>query len=276
MWSKIANYLLIILLLSAHLIKAQDSTQTNINYKVKVDKSYIKSYFTDVPKIIISPVKWNKKEWIAAGTVFTTAGIFYAKDKEVMKWVQDNLPNNFETMNTYFFDPYGKGYFTIPLMAGTYLLGTYSKDNKLKAVSMDFFKATAISGLLITGIKHLAHRNRPFQTDPLNPYIWDGPNGNLSHTSFPSGHTIMAFTFASVISEHYKDKVWIPITVYTLAGLEAYARLGAKKHWASDVIIGEAMGYAIGTWVVNHSNYKFMVNPWVNKQSVGVNAVLPI
>lgn len=266
---------ILILIISIKVSVSQNTDTADVKISA-FEKSYLKSYYQDVPKIILSPVHWSKSEYIGASAVALSAAICYAYDKPIMQFIQDNKPKNFETANTYFFDPFGKGYYTIPLMAGVYVYGAFANKDKPKAIAMDFAKATVYSGVFITVIKHLAHRQRPFQTDPLDPYNWDGPAGNINHTSFPSGHTIMAFTFASVISEHYKNKIWVPITMYSLATLEGLARMEDKKHWASDVIIGGALGYAIGSWVVNNSKYKFQINPWSSSQASGLFIRIPL
>lgn len=275
MVQKICLFLGFLLLLSPQIGFSQNADTTQVKISA-FEKSYLKSYYQDIPKIITSPAKWSKAEYIGASTVALGATISYAFDKQIMDFVQKNKPKNFEAANTYFFDPFGKGYYTIPLMAGVYIYGAFTNKSKPKAIAMDFAKATVYSGVFITLIKHIAHRQRPFQTDPLDPYNWDGPAGNINHTSFPSGHTIMAFTFASVISEHYKNKIWVPITMYSLATLEGIARMEDKKHWASDVIVGGALGYAIGTWVVNNSKYKFQINPWSSAQATGLSIRIPL
>lgn len=221
-----------------------------------LNREYIKSYFYDAKNLVISPSKWTKKEWITAGSIIATTAVVYAFDDDIADFSQKYRSKSLDNINEYFFDPYGKMYYTVPVMGAFYLYGLVGKKTKPKVVALDFVKASAYSGIIITGIKHLAHRQRPYQTIPHNQFLWDGPiTSDWNHTSFPSGHTIMAWTFASVLATHYQDHLWIPITVYSLATLEGMARIYADKHWTSDVIIGAALGYAIGKWVVNNNKY---------------------
>jgi len=236
----------------------------------KINKNYIKSYWTDFKGIVASPAHWSNGEYIAAGGVALSAGILYSQDKQIAEFFQTHRTENLDKANEYFFDPFGKMYYTVPLMGAFYVYGALAHKNKPKSVAMDFVKASLYSGIIVTGIKHLGHRHRPFQTDPLNPYLWDGPlTDNWGHTSFPSGHTIMAWTFASVVATHYKDHLWVPITVYSLATLEGVARMYANKHWSSDVLIGAALGYAIGAYVVNHNNNNWQISPVVGMNYTG-------
>lgn len=237
----------------------------------KVDKEYIKSYWTDFKGVVASPIHWSKGEYFAAGGVLATAGILYTQDKKIAEFFRAHQNDNLDKANDYFFEPFGKMYYTLPLMGAFYLYGALSQKSKPKAVAMDFVKASLYSGIIVSGIKHLAHRHRPFQTNPINPYLWDGPLTNdWNHTSFPSGHTIMTWTFASVVALHYKDKLWVPITVYTLATMEGIARMYADKHWSSDVLMGAALGYAIGAYVVNHSSCKWQISPVVGMNYSGL------
>ena len=251
-------------------LKAQETVEPDSI--CRVNKTYIKSYWTDFKGLAASPAKWSKGEALAAGSIVATGALLYWQDKNITEFFKDNQSDFFDDANKYFFDPFGKMYYTIPLMAGFYIYGSAAKKNKPKAVAMDFVKASLYSGVIVTALKHLTHRHRPYQTDPLNPYLWDGPlTDDMNYTSFPSGHTIMAWTFASVLATHYRDKLWVPITVYSLATMEGLARIYAQKHWSTDVLVGAALGYAIGTYVVKHSNCNFILTPVVSSNYSGLS-----
>ncbi len=254
------------LLLSFQTIWAQDSLNC------KVNKAYIYSLGKDVKPLIISPTKWGKGEWIAAGTVIGAGAILYSQDKQIAEFWQSNQSDALDKADEYFFDPFGKMYYTIPLMGAFYIYGATTQNNKPKRVAMDFVQASLYSGVIVTVMKNLAHRARPYQTAPLNPYIWDGPfTKNSGYTSFPSGHTIMAFTFAAVVGTHYKKTVWVPILVYSLATLEGVSRMYSNNHWSTDVLIGGTMGYAIGTFVVNRNHCRLTTLPIISSNYTGLS-----
>jgi undecaprenyl-diphosphatase len=62
-------------------------------------------------------------------------------------------------------------------------------------------------------------------------------------SSFPSGHATSAFVAAVLLSED--DGLWI--VYYPLAAVVAASRVYVKIHHASDVLVGAAMGVAMGT-----------------------------
>ena len=68
------------------------------------------------------------------------------------------------------------------------------------------------------------HPGRPAQ---LVHYL--GPGG------FPSGHTIAAFSIATVFAERYHRHRWVPWTAYGLAGLIGFSRVTLQAHFPSDV-----------------------------------------
>jgi len=240
--------------------------------KCSINKAYLNSYWSNTKALVVRPAHWNTGQWIGAGAVAATTAVLFTQDKAIATYFRGLPQGNFEQVNKYFFDPFGKMYYTIPLMGAFYIYGATAKKDKPKVVAMDFVQASIYSGILVTLIKHIGHRHRPYQTDPLNPYLWDGPiTDDWSHTSFPSGHTIMAFTFAGVLGTHYKKTIWVPILVYGLATAEAYSRMRADKHWASDVLVGAALGYGIGTFVVNQDRCKIKVLPIVSSNFTGLN-----
>jgi len=77
--------------------------------------------------------------------------------------------------------------------------------------------------------------------------------GGGNNLSFPSGHTAQAFTAASWIATDlyrtYKDTPmkYVYATVpYAFAGFVGASRIGGKKHYFTDVLVGGSVGTLIG------------------------------
>ena len=90
------------------------------------------------------------------------------------------------------------------------------------------------------------------------------PNGNFSDTwfrthngpfylgpgGFPSGHTVAAFSIATIFAERYRRHRWVPWTAYGLAGLVGFSRITLQAHFPSDVFAGAVLGYTITHYIV--------------------------
>ena len=59
--------------------------------------------------------------------------------------------------------------------------------------------------------------------------------------SFPSGHSVCAFTAATVLSYYAKNKYW-SFLYLTLAMLVAYSRMYMSQHFLEDVTAGSLLG----------------------------------
>lgn len=67
------------------------------------------------------------------------------------------------------------------------------------------------------------------------------PNG--ARTSFPSGHTTLAFAGATVLFHEFKDTdPWAACSGFVIATATGYLRLTNRKHWVPDVLTGAGIG----------------------------------
>jgi membrane-associated phospholipid phosphatase len=85
-----------------------------------------------------------------------------------------------------------------------------------------------VAGAATFALKHAIRRARP-----------DG-----EPRSFPSGHAAGTFAVATVIQRHFGVKGAIP--AYGAAVIISGARLQANSHYATDVILGAALGVLSG------------------------------
>jgi undecaprenyl-diphosphatase len=88
-------------------------------------------------------------------------------------------------------------------------------------------------------VKVVIERPRP-EVLPVGAILRDHATG----FGFPSGHTTLAFAFATVLHPLLPPRVrWIPWAMATAAGL---GRMYVGVHWPMDVVGGAALGIAIG------------------------------
>jgi membrane-associated phospholipid phosphatase len=74
-------------------------------------------------------------------------------------------------------------------------------------------------------------------------------------SSFPSTHSMIAWSSAAVIASEY-DGPLTQITAYGLATGLSLTRVLARQHFPSDVLVGSAVGWLAGRYVVHkHRRY---------------------
>ncbi len=228
-----------------------------------------KSFLQDQKHIWTSPFRIKKKDlfYLLPIALATTTAIAYDEDihSNIMQfkadnaWVKDVSPV-FTTGSE------------IPVVAGIsgafYITGLVLKDDKAMQTGAIAGYALVNSAVVVTVLKMIAGRQRP-RVDASSkwhafPESLKQFNGNSSdlYTSFPSGHSIAAWTLATVIAEQYKETKAIPILMYTLATGVALSRTTENAHWLSDVVIGSALGYGIGKYMVKkHGKCKWFLFP---------------
>jgi len=69
-------------------------------------------------------------------------------------------------------------------------------------------------------------------------------------SSFPSNHAIIAWSSAAVIASEYDGRL-TQIAAYGLATGVSAARVLARQHFPSDVLVGSAVGWMIGRYLVH-------------------------
>jgi undecaprenyl-diphosphatase len=100
--------------------------------------------------------------------------------------------------------------------------------------------SAAILGIFVfKALKKVSHRPRPCE---VQPHCWARvlPPDKFS---FPSGHTMTAFSIALVVSYFYPTLEW---PLYFLAVSIAVSRIVLGMHFLSDVLAGAVLGTALG------------------------------
>ena len=144
---------------------------------------------------------------------------------------------------------------------GLYAAGRLAKRPNLADLGWHGTEAVLISSGVTGLLKGVLGRARPFVTsDTLaHDFKLGGGFGNADRQSFPSGHTTTAFAAASSVTSEVQ-RMWPKYTWYvapvlyggaTLVGL---SRMYHNKHWASDVVLGAAVGTFSGLKVVRYSH----------------------
>lgn len=117
--------------------------------------------------------------------------------------------------------------------------------------------ATSYAGTMVsaygvrTVLKQVIHKPRPYVQDGVP--LPDGVDPAENYESFPSGHSIMAFSAAAYTQTmqllFYPDSTTmkaVSATTWILAATTATLRVISGNHYLEDVLAGAAIGSAIG------------------------------
>ncbi len=199
---------------------------------------------SDQRSIWTSPLRTSRQDvkwWLIFGGA---AGGLIAADKHLAR----EMPNTSrQTSIATWTSRLGAAYTLLPISGAFYFIGAGTHDERFRETGILGFEALAGSTIVETVIKGVTHRERPLDGNG-NGTFWSN-KGSLWNSSFPSGHAINSVALASVIAHEYHDKKWVPFVAYGLAGTVVMSRFAARKHFASDVVLGSAMGWFIGDFV---------------------------
>jgi membrane-associated phospholipid phosphatase len=92
-----------------------------------------------------------------------------------------------------------------------------------------------------------------YPTARVRPYAWaaGGFTSPGSKMSFWAGHSSSAFAIAASATQISRMRgrpswKWIAVTTFTGAAAISYLRIAADRHWATDVLVGTAVGTTVG------------------------------
>jgi hypothetical protein len=243
-------------------------------------QNVIGSFLADEEAIWTSPLHMDGKEAMEwTGVVATTALLItidqpIARDAQRFRngdtWVQKVSP--VVTQFGQFYVPFG--------VAAAYCLeGLAFDDNTSVDTGLLAVQAMIHSGIVVQVLKHISGRSRPFVNSDTDK--WYGPSAILKryshggfspYDSFPSGHAITAFSLATVIAG--RGRPWVGFVAYSCAGLSGLSRLTQDQHWLSDVVIGAALGVAIGKLELSRHGEPLAIYPSIGAHSAGLTSQL--
>lgn len=222
---------------------------------------YVRQLWHDTGAVLTAPARWDDSDWEAAGlwtgATLTAAGF----DHEIRQQSQAHWHSPGRDRFFREWQKLGMQYAWVEI-AGFEGWGLAFHDQRARDTAMDALSASIIAGGIITpAIKYTVSRYRPSQTNQTFKFR---PFGG--HQSFPSGHATQAFAIATVVAGHY-TAWWQQTLAYGGAVLVDVARVQQNGHWASDVVAGSAIGWAVGRTIVHRHTApgQFTVSPWFGR-----------
>jgi len=147
----------------------------------------------------------------------------------------------------------GDPMYTAPLLGAVYLAGGQRNQ------TLAWHAAVAVVDASVVGevIKYAVGRHRPVGASGGDNADKFSPGSTQDDdTSFPSGHTLVAFSIASVWAHDKPNEKYL---AYSLASMVGISRITLSAHWPSDVLVGAIIGIAQGRQVNNGNTNLFSI-----------------
>jgi membrane-associated phospholipid phosphatase len=215
---------------------------------LRLGGAYFVNCATDTKTVLTSATRWGPSSWITLSLLVGVTTAIADEEEDIQAWVQEH--RNADTGNVArIAKPFGDGKYTLPVLATLYLVGRLSDNERARRTALLGVEGFVVTGIFTETLKHTTHKHRPRSGD-LENIVWDGPRATRANLSFPSGHAASAFALATVVASEYGDHRAVPPLAYGAATLCALSRVHDNAHWASDVIIGSAIGYFTARTIV--------------------------
>ena len=210
-----------------------------------LERDFFKNILRDQKAIWTSParVRGHDAPWLFM--LGMTAGGFLATDRAT----GDDMARHTGQLNASRSISYAGSIYGVSVAAGSfYLIGRATHNERARETGILAAEAIIDSVIVSTALKEITQRARPLTGKDRSKFFVGG-------RSFPSGHSIEAWSVATVVANEYHDRLAVQIAAYGIAGAVSVSRFTGMRHYLSDVLVGSAMGYGIGHYIY-HAHHR--------------------
>ena len=200
----------------------------------------------DFTYVATSPSRMDKESALITLGIIGAGVAIYSQDEKIRSYFQDHRTSSLDNISRVA-EKFGNGLYDLGFLAVYGGSGYFIGDEKMQETALLSVESFIVANTLGIAAKVGTGRSRPHAEDgstrfsPFSTYT--------DHTAIPSGHTISAFSIASVFAREY-DSPMVDVAAYGLASLVALQRIYNDKHWASDVFAGAVIGIVTGKSIV--------------------------
>jgi hypothetical protein len=218
--------------------------QPGVDPENRLFSPFIKHTVQDQQHFWTFPARARKKDlkWILplAGA---TAGLI-ASDS----WISKQVPNRPDQLNRSLKISDYSLYSLIGAGGGAFILGKLSNNDHTSETGLLATEAAINATAVTYALKMSTQRERPSYATGAGSFFDGGQ-------SFPSEHSALAWSIAGVLAHEYPGPL-TKIAAYGLATAVTITRVTSQQHFASDVVIGGALG-----WYFAHEVYRAHHDP---------------
>lgn len=204
---------------------------------VKIDG---KRAFGGIKNAFTQPLRWEKDDFIVAGSVVLGTAALYSVDekssdffmkqkREIPSFIREaGLQASPEHL--YLFN------------GAVYLVGLATKDEKIRETGLLLVSSSTAAGIILAMSKLVVGRARPYSG--LGKGNFEPFSSQEAQHSFPSGHALFSVTTAYAIGKQFENP-YLKAGIYGLGLVGPTSRLWEGAHWLTDVTLSIALGVAV-------------------------------
>lgn len=199
---------------------------------------FLRNYGAMQKRIWLSPFRRDKRDLLtrAAPLAAGTAALLIF-DRRISR----GLPNTQDQVDWSNRVSHAGGIYSLAAVSALPLVvGKLGGNRTAWSVGSTAVEALAASVTVNYALKYSLGRERPDRG------VGNGPFFRWGRDSFPSGHSMSTWAVCTAIARHRRTPKWAKVASYAVAASVSLSRVGARRHFASDVFAGAVLGGMIG------------------------------
>ena len=223
-------------------------------------------------EVVKTPIDIDGYGMIGTIGVAGVFGLTYTFDQDIRTRLQKNQSKTMKNA-TDIGALVGDPYIHIGIVAAVYGLGIIGDSPHVKEMGEMLGEALFLADATTFLVKQSAGRARPFVRNDNHKGVYLPGQFKTNFDSLPSMHTASSFAMASIMAAN-SDSLAAQLLYYSAAAFVGFSRVYQDKHWASDVILGAAIGELCGRIVMaahtNKDDKMVSILPYATTTSGGV------
>ncbi|PCJ96548.1 MAG: phosphoesterase [Flavobacteriaceae bacterium] len=229
--------IILLFLIVSNSIFAQDIPENKSQTTWQYLKYDVGNMFKGMGYAYTRPLHWQGKQWLNFGGIVAGTGVLYLFDEESSEFFRNQKPSIPKAIRDYGWNV-GSPEKNYMITGAVYFTGLFTKNEKLRRTGVLLVSSASAAGLLQQLTKSAVGRARPVSGRSKNQFFPFKDDRDFH--SFPSGHTMLAFTNAYAIAKQFKNP-WVKAGIYTVGLVPGISRVWEGQHWLSDVAFGVAI-----------------------------------
>jgi hypothetical protein len=221
---------------SPHLASRQDSGAGFVGL--------VKRGFQDQKEIYSAPFHRQNLKWDAV-FLLTTGGLIAAD-----RHAADAISHNPLALSQHISDV--GLYSTMATTGVLYLAGIARNDEHAREAGALGLEALGNTLVVDAATQFISGRERPLEGSGHGRFLVN----NALSSSFPSQHSGLTWSMASVLAHEYPQR-WVQFLAYGTATTVSITRVTGMNHFPADAVVGGVFGYFIGHHIVHAHSHAF-------------------